>query len=366
MRRSLILTVMAASGLAAIAAGGTTAAQAQVPASSWQVSDVTSAGPLSSLFVVAAVSSHDAWAGGQGGAGGSGAVLMHWNGSSWADRTPASATPGQISAIGMSSADNVWAVAANVGNYALRWNGHSWTKFPFHTDMLPGGLAVISPDDVWVLGTGETGPFVRNFNGHKWRNVKSPVVPFAVSAISARDIWAVGGTMSYLSYPYSYASALANWNGKSWHPVAFPNLHLARHQDVQPIGIAALSRTNVWVTGEVFDFTQQIRSVLLHWNGKGWHVYRSPVNQLSGIASDGHGGVWMTADPVIPGRAVLVHYAYGRWAAQVPAPQPDGQPADDVTLSGIAAIPGTTSLWAVGSVAQPESTPNGMIETYGP
>ena len=58
--------------------------------------------------------------------------------------------------------------------------------------------------------------------------------------------------------------------------------------------------------------------------------------------------------------------AYGRWAAEVPAPQPDGQPSDNVTLSGIATIPGTASLWAVGSTAQPESTPNGMIETYGP
>ena len=115
-----------------------------------------------------------------------------------------------------------------------------------------------------------------------------------------------------------------------------------------------------------FADTQQIRSVLLHWNGKGWHVYRSPVNQLSGIASDGHGGVWMTADPVIPGRAILVHYAYGRWAAEVPAPQPDGQPTDDVTLSGIVRIPGTTSLWAVGSVHQPETTPDGMIEAYAP
>jgi hypothetical protein len=327
---------------------------------------VANAGPLSALTVVTALNAHDAWAGGQGGVGASGAVLMHWNGSSWADRTPASATPGQITAIGMSSADNVWAVAGNVGNYALRWNGHSWTKFPFRTDMLPGGLAVISPNDVWVLGTGETGPFVRNFNGRTWRNVKSPVVPFAVSAISARDIWTVGGTKSYLSNPYTYSSALANWNGKSWRRIAFPNLHLARHQDVQPIGIVALSRTDVWVTAEVFGSTEPGRSVLLHWNGKGWHVYRSPVNQLAGVASDGHGGLWLTADPVIPGRAILLHYAYGRWAAAVPAPLPDGQPADDVTLSGIVRIPGTTSLWAVGSVHQPESTPDGMIEAYAP
>jgi hypothetical protein len=350
------------SGLAVIAGGTTTAAQARVvPSSSWQVSAVVTAGPLSSLFVVTALNSRDAWAAGQGGPSG-GAAIMHWNGVSWVNQTPAIATPGQITAIGMSSADNVWAIAGNVGNYALRWNGRSWTKFLFRTDMLPGGLAVISPDDVWALGEGETGPFVRRFNGHGWRNVPSPIVPFAVSAISARDIWTVGGTRSYLRLPYAYSSALANWNGKSWRPIAFPNLHLPRHQDVQPIGIVALSRKDVWVTGEIFTGPRQLRSVLLHWNGKGWHSYRSPVNELAGIASDGHGGFWITGDPVIPGRADLVHFASGRWTV-VPAPEPDGQPADNVTLSGIVRIPRTSSMWAVGSVAQPDSTPSGVIET---
>lgn len=364
MRRRLHLMTAAATGVALIAGGATTASQARAASSSsWHVSDVVIAGPLSALFVVTALNSRDAWAAGQGGPNG-GAVIMHWNGVSWVNKTPAIATPGQITAIGMSSADNVWAIAGNVGNYALRWNGHSWTKFRFHTDMLPGGLAVISPDDVWALGEGETGPFVRHFNGHTWRNVRSPVVPFAVSAISAQDIWTVGGTSSYLSNPYAYRSALANWNGKSWRPIAFPNLHLPRHQGVQPIGIVALNRKDVWVTGEIFG-AQQPRSVLLHWNGSGWRVYRSPVNQIAGITSDGHGGLWITGDPVIPGRADLLHFANGRWTV-VPAPEPDGQPADYITLSGIVRIPRTTSVWAVGNVAPPTSTPNGIIETFGP
>src|SRR4029077_17148598 len=180
----------------------------------------------------------------------------------------------------------------------------------------------------------------RHFDGRRWHGIGSPIVPLAVSTVAARDIWTVGALdADYPVNPNHYRSALANWNGRRWHEVPLPNLHISKRQSFLPAGIAATSPRNVWVIGEIAgnDGFKPERSLLLHWTGKFWKSYSSPVNNLAQIASDGRGGVWMTADAVNPAKASLVHFRYGRWSV-TSAPLPPGQPNDNVDLYGIVNI----------------------------
>jgi hypothetical protein len=361
-------TLTAIGALAALAVVVPAAAAQTTPQPSWQISSEIPNPPtgLITLYQVTAVPG-DAWAAGQGSSSGYGPQIEEWTSSAgWVNMTPAHLTFGIIEAIGMSGPDNVWAVS---NSYALRWDGRKWTYFPFHTNVDPVELAVISPTDVWVFGSaGEYAPYIRHYDGHRWNGVSSPVVPLAVSAVSAHDIWTVGAVGdSYATNPSSYPSALAQWNGWRWHTVPLPNPHISRKQAFQPMGIMAAGPKDVWVDGEVTQETgiTNTRSLLLHWNGKRWGLYRSPVNNLAQAASDGHGGIWLTADPGSPGRADFLHFRNGKWIV-VPSPLPTGQADDTSDMYGIVNVPGTTELWAGGWIAQPESYPLGAVEVFSP
>ncbi len=364
MRHRWVLATAAFCGLAATSGlPASVAAASATP--SWQISAVIP-GPagLANLVAVTALGA-DAWAAGEGGPALYGPQIENWNGSTWENLTPAGLTTGQIEALGMSSPNNVWAAAySNTDSYALRWNGHEWTEYQFHEMVSPTGLVVLSTRDVWVFGVaGEYQPFIRRFDGHRWHTVASPVAPLGASAVTARDIWIVGGVEPSYEYQTSYASALANWTGSRWREVRLPNLHLNKHQSFQPMGVVATGRTSVWVDGEVLRTTGVVdeRSVLLRWNGKSWKIYDSPVNDLQQIASDGHTGLWLTADDSVHFRAYLVHFRNGAWQV-TSAPLPSGQSDDNVQLYGIVNVPGTTSEWASGWIAQPYGSPQGVVD----
>lgn len=370
MRRRRLVTLAALCTLAVATATISPAAAVDQPAPTWHISGLIPApAGLITLYYVTAVRG-DAWAAGQGGPTGYGPQIEEWNGTTWIDRTPAHLNTGQIATIGMSGPDNVWAAAGDVGNYALRWDGHKWTYFPFHTQVTPTGLAVFSPSNVWIFGFyGEYLPYVRHFDGHHWHGVPSPVMPLAVSAVAPHDIWTVGSVGdTYATNAQSYPSALANWNGWRWHTVRLPDLHLNRTQSFQPLGIKAIGPSNVWVIGEVNADTGMVnaRSMLLNWNGKRWGIYRSPVNELGQVTTDGHGGLWLTADPVSgPQLADLMHFRDGRWVI-IPAPLPSGQIGGTLDLYGIVNVPGTTLVWAGGFAAPPYSSLEGVVDVFAP
>jgi hypothetical protein len=372
MWRRTTFTLTAVGALAALAAVVPAAdAEAQTTTEpAWHISAEITNPPsgLISLYQMTAVRG-EAWAAGQGGQTGYGPQIDEWTGSTgWINRTPAHINDGSIQAIGMSGPDNVWAAAGDVGNYALRWNGEKWTRFNFHTTVGITGLAVLSTTDVWIFGNyGEFLPYVHHYDGHSWHSISTPIVPLQVSGVSAHDIWIVGSTTDCLSTSSSCPSTLAQWNGWRWHTVNLPNLHLARKQSFQPMGITALSPKDVWVVGEVeaSSGVVNVRSILLNWNGKRWSLYRSPVNNLAQVTSDGQGGIWMTADPGYPGQAYFLHFRNGKWSV-VLSPQPIGQGSDTDDMYGIVNVPGTTQVWAGGWIGPPDSYPLGAVEVFSP
>jgi hypothetical protein len=72
------------------------------------------------------------------------------------------------------------------------------------------------------------------------------------------------------------------------------------------------------------------------------------------IASDGHGGVWLSAYGTNGGAPYLYHYNGGRWS-RTATPTEKGYRAE---IFALAAISGTTSVWAAGELA---STVNNQL-----
>jgi len=137
------------------------------------------------IMNVAAVSAQNAWAVGTGfephvGVG-RGVRMIHWNGKTWQPQPGLSMARGiQLTAVGASSASNVWAAGSAwgidhrgaAGVLVLHWNGSHWSQQQIPG--LPGssnlrGLSVISASDVWAAGDlkGLT-PEIFRWNGTTW------------------------------------------------------------------------------------------------------------------------------------------------------------------------------------------------------
>lgn len=217
------------------------------------------------LVGVAATSAKNAWAVGDYLPGTARLTLIeHWNGTAW--RQVPSPDPSHannvLHGIAATSAKNAWTVGwiANSQNayqtLILHWNGTMWKRAPSQN---PGGssndnilqaVAAVSASNAWAVGsaftTGFAQPLIEHWNGKAWRSVPapspSPSVPSwltGVTAISARDAWAVG---SYGSTDQH--TLIEHWNGKSWRRVRSPSPGLS----AVLVGVAS-SRTSIWAVG---------------------------------------------------------------------------------------------------------------------
>ena len=377
------LAVAAATGLT-LAAAGSVAAQASSPPGWRIVKNLEQTYGFISLGGIAASGPGNAWA---MGTTSQSLVVTRWNGSTWQDVKPPAKFTGltgpsnvQTGPLGTSSAANAWLFPVVIGAtsawYALHWNGKGWT-----TARLAGAAgilntAVFSPSDVWAFGfappktpvLGYGPPYVRHYNGHTWRRVSMPgVAAQGLSAVSPRDIWAVGPTTRTAGAFHPVFIAM-HWNGKSWRALGLPKVSAPKGHFAVPRGLVALSPSNVWLAegysvASPSGVGEPPGVILLHWNGKRWsQVSRDLKIYTSGMSPDGHGGLWLGAYTAA-GRGYFAHYAAGRWALQV-APAPAGY--TDVATPQVL-IPGTRSVWATGYL-----TPTGtgaaqpVILKYGP
>ena len=306
----------------------------------------------SAYVAVASPSRTAAWA--VGGAGGNGNPATgrptgaRWQHGSWrAIRLP-SGLSGWLGAVSADSAKDAWAVSI-VSGYVLHWNGTKWAvarRFPEHS--LPSeltGVTALSPSNVWVFGGPGADPGLGtwHFNGHSWHQVTSgPGVGIVTaSPLSATNIWAIGSS----SAPQD---SIVHFTGK-WQSVRATAL-----SGLQFTAIAAVSKHDVWAVGTVQ--TNSFLPRLVHLTSRGWSRVRVPwlVDPI-GLAPDGRGGIWITAQNS-SGMWALHRSATGSWSRIKMKPS--------AVLLRIALIPGTTSLWGAGSVAS-NSVANAAVWAHG-
>jgi hypothetical protein len=219
----------------------------------WSV--VPSANPdeTQDLYGVAAVSSNDVWAVGtfsNYSPFGYGALIEHWNGTSWAS-VPNPATTG-LHGVAAVSTDDVWAVG---GAQILHWDGSAWSVVPSpQGDYYLQSVAAVSASDVWAVGYQEVAsgegyyddPLVEHWDGSSWSVAGSATdggqgYLFGVTAQSATSVWAVGdlGGLSFAE----------KWDGAQWTRVPSGNVGTSNNTFQ---AVAAKSGT-VWAVGEWYQ-----------------------------------------------------------------------------------------------------------------
>src|SRR5579863_1157819 len=174
------------------------------------------------------------------------------------------------------SPQNVWAVGRTVDkqgfNHVLieHWNGTQWSHVgspdPYSTANYLLAIAAVSANDVWAVGGTSSVPLIEHWNGTVWSIIPNPGTGAlnGVSVLSSTDIWAVGSNGRTLT---------EHWNGTQWSIVKSPNPGKYGN------GLAAvtiISSSDVWAVGDAATTQFGEVSLIEHWNGTQWKVVKNP------------------------------------------------------------------------------------------
>jgi hypothetical protein len=296
----------AVAALALVAAAGATTPKwnlmPQVP--------VVAGAAGSQLQGISVVSPRDIWASGAWWAGTTTHPLVtHWDGAGWAaselPALPGNTYLGGIDALGHS---DVWAVGSTTSDVStdppsvLHYDGASWRTVSIpaapagaHADL--DGLDMRTPGDGWAVGEITAGatsqPLILHWQRGRWagaplpRLAASPSGLVAVTAASARDVWAVG-TGSDPATGFDRGLVM-RFDGRTWSPAG----------PVTPPGttfnaVAVAGPGDVWVAGEICGGTGDCRGAVWHRTARGWRqVPADGGTELLTVVARGPRDVWV-------------------------------------------------------------------------
>lgn len=364
--------------------------------STWHLSQVF--GPAdgdSGLSNVVATGPADAWAVGNvcaplPGACSSKLLVTRWNGHTWtAQRLPRSLRHRfgavGVTAVGAASSTDAWVFGERSGftAAALHWTGGAWTasSFPHLTEITQ--TAVFSARNAWAFGVRYNATYTARqiyalrYHRTTWRPVSMPGEPTSLTVLSATDIWAVGISAATFGNPQAIPAYIAmHWNGHRWQTYPLPTLGLQAPVFLDAASSVATGPTNLWVEYGPDELlsppTERAATVaappsvgLLHWDGVSWTEIALPFTAfpLGPMAADGHGGLWIYQSVGNPtDEPYLYHYSHGTWRSEA-LPVPAG---DRGQIFAMTHLPGTGSLWAVGSMGQnSQEDSQAVIFRYG-
>jgi hypothetical protein len=267
--------------------------------SGWRVVTAPHIADGARLTAVRAGSARDIWAVGLGYGTNFSPVALHYDGARWRRvPTPKLATTGQFNGVAVRSATDAWAVGSRGGDPLIeRWTGKAWTVVPApgpaNSSSSLNDVVALSASDAWAVGwsvpKGQDEdipvPLVEHWNGHAWSIVAVPRPPLtpngldlrAVTAMSANDIWAVGGS-----------TIVEHWNGHTWRVVPAPKASSDPDVETALNAVSARSANDIWMVGTVGTPTGP-HTVTEHWNGHTWSLVPSPnpapINYLNGVVA---------------------------------------------------------------------------------
>lgn len=223
----------------------------------------TGVGATDDLKAIAGAGADDLWAVGSFGSSDedfNAVLLEHWNGTSWTFFAPPVKGEQFGSAVTAVTSKDVWVVGeqgAGPSTLSLHWNGTAWSEVP--TPQLNDG------EEAGNLLTG-------------------------VTAAGSDDVWASGYEFNVnqenLSDPY-----LLHWTGKAWALVKVPD---PGSEGSQLFAVTALSATDVWAAGLTLETDDGALTLAEHFDGTSWtaqpsldpgQLFANPENRFSGIAS---------------------------------------------------------------------------------
>jgi hypothetical protein len=229
------------------------------------------------------------------------------------------------------------------------------------------GLTAAPGDRAWLIGIaapGSSDSLIFGFDRGHWQGQSYNCGAWScgLDAINARSwnvAWAVG---NYVTASASGGPLALHWTGHSWQNVPLPYV-----KDGYLTGVFAVSATNAWAVGAVF----QTRTMLLyHWSGRSWHRMAVPkgltppyLGVQTSIVGDRAGNLWIygfgmrNAD-----HASYLRFSRHRWS-EVSGASIAGQ--SQVSANEMAPIPGTSAFWWVGGGFVPGLHLRAHIERYG-
>jgi hypothetical protein len=288
---------------------------------------------------VAVTSRADAWAVGNENIG-RGTLIEHWNGSSWSIADSPSVV-GSLNTTGLGavvavSPDDVWAVGNNHGGFGTlveHWNGSAWSLVPAPdpTQIQPSlaSVAAVGPSDIWAVGSfGSPGGIIaystlaEHWDGTNWSIVPSPNESFSsfltgVTAVSARDVWAVGFRQNIDGSVVG--TLVEHWDGVRWSVIPSPSPR------IQPTlnGVAAAARDDIWAVGGRTQDNGACIPLIEHWDGVRWTQTQAPTNVgcLSGVHVVSSNDVWAVGSgPLGIDGGTILHWNGASWRV---APDPN-------------------------------------------
>jgi hypothetical protein len=310
-----------------------------------------------SLGGVSGTSSTDVWAVG-GGSSSSDSVIVHWDGTAWAD-VPHPIQISFLTGVAAITPDDAWAVGYN-RPVAMHWNGTGWRRvlIPLPgSDQFLNDVSATSSTDVWAVGyyVGEgIHPLVERWDGSRWRRVSAPDARpgtnalYGVTAISPDDAWAVGHYDT--TGGADFQPFILHWDGDEWSVVdaELPPSGSSNHL----FGVSAATPTDVWAVG-YWGHPEPHQPLIEHWDGTSWRIQQAApgpgeVNILSAVSAASSTEVWAVGEssnpPAAGYRPFTQHWDGTAWSYQK-APSP----GLNANLHAVSAI-SSEDVWAVGAV----------------
>ncbi|MGJ6960429.1 hypothetical protein ACSDR0_00850 [Streptosporangium sp. G11] len=322
------------------------------------------------LLDVAATGPRDAWAVGYQDSAedreGTPAVLR-WNGSRWRE-VPLGEEAGahHLEGVGAAGPDDVWVVGNGPSAFAAHWNGRAWAPhrpFGVAEDYRLAGVAT-SGGDTWFAANGPSGAVVLEWAGGEFRNALSTGGTFEAITSGEGHVWAVG--TSETGTPLVWHGTAGSW--ESLETPQIPGGRLNRVWQVSP--------SEVWAVGQVSAPPETppgtgpntpadaragegTRPLVMRWDGTRWTRVEVPVSRgsLHGVTASGPRDLWISGvDADHAGQVLILHFDGTTWSreygplfrAYTTTQQYDE--TDDVGGTVLTRVPGSGTLWAVGSV----------------
>jgi hypothetical protein len=162
----------------------------------------------------------------------------------------------------------------------------------------------------------------------------------AIAATSATSAWILG---YYYTSSNDVQTLIEHWNGTQWSIVKSPNATEYDELDA----VTALSATDAWAVGVAYSSTNAT-PLTEHWNGTSWSVVPTPSQgngSLDGVTAVTSNDVWAV------GGELIEHWNGTSWSV-VKSPNPGAYDR----LSGVAVVPGSNQVWAEGIQWHPTAT----------
>ncbi len=154
----------------------------------------------------------------------------------------------------------------------------------FGVESLFNGVAVVSSNDAWAVGTSRnqsgfsSHTLTEHWNGSQWSIISSANpssaqnVLVSAAALTTNNVWSVGETGN--SDGTAFQTLVEHWNGTRWNVIPSLNTSLSFNY---LSSVAIVSAKDIWAVGVAMaagDVSSQ--TLIEHWNGSQWSIVASP------------------------------------------------------------------------------------------